>query len=220
MSEMPEQDEYWRQTAVIAIRHVSVCVRLYCDISFLRNGYREVVGRDNRHCRVDGGYKSLWLNLWMIGIRGARGRMCALRSDPAGHHASPLTTLLSSNRESETETGQMIPNAKRTHNQPHCTQLACLHDVDFWRRNTFVVFFFLRCRHGLFFFSLYGYHMNAALTDESTTAKQCRGLWYRLKMQLIKFQESMWWFWLHLRVLNSISSRATQALWLPSKGQL
>ena len=63
MSEMPEQDEQRRQTTVIAIRHVSVCVRLCCDISFLPNSQREVVGRDNRHCRVDGGYKSLWLNL-------------------------------------------------------------------------------------------------------------------------------------------------------------
>ena len=48
MSEMPEQDEQRRQTTVIAIRHVSVCVRLCCDISFLRNGYREVVGGGQR----------------------------------------------------------------------------------------------------------------------------------------------------------------------------
>ena len=169
-------------------------------------------GRDNRHCRVDGGYKSLWLNLWMIGIRGARGRMCALRSDPAGHHASPLMTLLSSNRESET--GDR-PDDTKCQEGPQSASLYSA-GTSLWRtslkKEHVCCIFFLRCSNLLFFFfSLYRHHMNAALTDENTTAKQCRGLWYRFKMQLIKFQESMWWFWLHLGVKNSISSRATRA---------
>lgn len=142
-----------------------LCVRMHCDISFLPNSQREVVDRDNRHCRVERGYKSLWLNLWMIGIRGARGRMCVPCSDHACRHTSPLTTLLSSNRESETG-GEMIPNATWSHNHKAHSELLCFYYVNLF-------FFFLE---GRYFFpctdiTIAHYGLWPTLTHYSSTEK-------------------------------------------------
>lgn len=126
---MPGQDDQRRPTAVITVRRECVCVRIYCDISFLHNSQRDVRARDNGQCRADDGYESRWLNLWMIGIRGARGQIWAFCSGPVHDHVSSLTTLLASNRECGTGR-EMIPNAKRIHShkaRSHCPQLACFY---------------------------------------------------------------------------------------------
>ena len=101
-----------------------VCVRTRCDISFLPNSHREVEERDNRHCWADGRYKSPWLNLWMIGIRGARGRMCvcAPGSDPAFTHPPSDDTGVLEHAE---------PGSRRGDTTRHSHKAAAMfHDVD------------------------------------------------------------------------------------------
>lgn len=111
---MPEQEDERRPTAVVTITRECARVHIPCDITFLRNSQREVRARDNGQSWAEDGYKSLWLNLWMIGIRGARGRMCALCSDPVCDHVSPVTTLGALNTECS-KGWRLISKARRTY---------------------------------------------------------------------------------------------------------
>lgn len=208
---MAEEDE---QTAVTAIRPcecVYVCVSARCDVSFLPNSQREVHGdTDNRLRRADSGYKSPRLNLWMIGIRGARGRMCAPCSDHGRHHTSSsddTVVLKQSERQRERERGVMIPNANRFHNhkaRTHCTQLLRFHCV-------FLFYFFFswtQIPDICFYIYIYMYISSADCTtqfslclmstDSSSEEKQCAELCRcgclttanRLKMQHAKCQQT------------------------------
>lgn len=122
-----------------------VCVRMYCDISFLPNSQREVGMTEitDTAGRMTDKNLSGWIYEWL----GSEGHVdgCVRSAQtlqtithPLWRHWCPQTE-----RESGTETGrEMIPNAKRIHNHPHCTQLACLYDVDSWRRKHICCIFF------------------------------------------------------------------------------
>ncbi len=56
------------------------------------------------------------------------------------------------------------------------------------------------------FFPFHRHHKYTALSENGATAKQSKGLCYRSKMQLIKCQETAWWF-----LIKNASSVSTLA---------
>lgn len=170
---MPEQNE----TAVIIIRHVSVfvCVRTVTSHSFLIATGRWGTKITDTAGRMVDTNLSGWIYEWLGSEGHVDGCVRYVQTLPAithplWRHCCPQTER-ARRRQAERE---MIPNAKRMHNHPHCTQLACFYDVHSQRRKH--IYWILGYLSSITDITSTQQSLGCIFTDYGTTAKQHKGL--------------------------------------------